>query len=347
MMAESNLSKFSKYAWFVLGYNLIVILWGAFLRASLSGDGCGQYWLTCNGEVVPNAPQFKTIIEFSHRASTGLAFVFVLVLIVWAFFKYRIVNYRFSFSISIIKIIAKAFVETFASSINRNRVLNMAFASFIFIVFEALIGAGLVLTGNTAENLTPTRPFWMAAHLITTFSLLAALALTAWFASGGKSFSFSSAPRNVLLLLAIAVAGFLVVGMSGSVAALSSMLFPSTSLSEGFTQDFSATSHYLLRLRISHPILSITVGIYLAFLAGWLKSQVKNSLWVNRLANILTVIVVVQFASGALTLLLHSPVLMQLVHLLLADLLWIIFVLLTAVVLAQKTDYENLSDAIL
>ncbi|MGI8470431.1 MAG: COX15/CtaA family protein [Pyrinomonadaceae bacterium] len=309
MNAESNLSKFAGYAWFVLVYNLLVILWGTFLRASLSGDGCGQHWLTCNGEVVPNAPQFKTIIEFSHRASTGLAFIFVLILFVWAFFKFK----------------------------NQSRIRKAAFASFIFIVAEALIGAGLVLTGNTAENLTPTRPFWMAAHLVTTFSLLAALVLTAWFASGGKSFAFN-APRKILLLLAVAVLGFLLVGMSGSVAALSSMLFPSATLGEGLAKDFSATSNILLRLRVSHPILSISVGVYLAFLAGWLKSQAQNNFWTNRFAKLLTIIVLVQFAAGLLTFLLLAPIVMQIIHLLLADLLWIVFVLLSANVLARENN---------
>lgn len=319
MDAELNLSKFSKYARFVLGYNVLVILWGAFLRASLSGDGCGQHWLTCNGEVVPTAPQFKTVIEFSHRLSTGLAFIFVLILVVWAFRKLK----------------------------NLSHIRKAAFASFVFIVIEALIGAGLVLTGNTAENLTATRPIWMAAHLVTTFSLLAALVLTAWFAAGGKSFSLSNAPRKVLLLLGIAILGFLIVGMSGSVAALSSMLFPSESVSEGLAKDFSAASHYLLRLRVSHPILSISVGVYLIFLTGWLKSKSGKNLWINRFANFLTLIVLVQFASGALTFFLLAPVLMQLLHLLLADLLWIVFVLFAACVLAQKNDYENSSNEIL
>ena len=308
MNAKSNLSKFAKYAWFVLGYNLLVILWGAFLRASLSGDGCGQHWLTCNGEIVPSAPQFKTIIEFSHRLSTGLAFIFVSGLFIWAVVKFS----------------------------RNDRVRRTAFASFIFIVFEALIGAGLVLTGNTAENLTPTRPFWMAAHLVITFSLLAALALTAWFSSGGKSFVIN-APRKILLLLAVAVLGFLFVGMSGSVAALSSMLFPSSSLGEGLAKDFSAASNILLRLRISHPILSISVGVYLAFLAGWLKSRMPDSFWTNRFANLLITVVLIQFASGALTFLLLAPILMLLVHLLLADLLWIIFVLLAANVVTRET----------
>ncbi|MEP7037841.1 MAG: COX15/CtaA family protein, partial [Acidobacteriota bacterium] len=67
MAAELKISKFAKYAWFVLAYNILVIIWGVFLRASKSGDGCGQHWLTCKGEVVPSAPELKTVIEFSHR----------------------------------------------------------------------------------------------------------------------------------------------------------------------------------------------------------------------------------------------------------------------------------------
>ena len=307
MNTELKLSGFAKYAWFVLAYNLIVILWGAFLRASLSGDGCGQHWLTCGGEVVPSAPQFKTVIEFSHRVSTGLAFIVVVLLFVWAIFKF-----------------------------NKGDILRkLAFASFIFMIVEALIGAGLVLTGNTAENWTPSRPFWMAAHLITTFSLLAVLTLTAWLASGGKTFNFN-AQRRVLILLAAAVAGILLIGMSGSVAALSSMLFPSSSLSEGLTKDFSVASPILLRLRVSHPILSVSVGIFLMFLAGWFKSKAPENFWVKRWAKVLTILIIVQFLTGLLTLLLLAPILMQLVHLFLADAVWITFVLLSASVLAEN-----------
>lgn len=296
-----------------MAYNLIVILWGAFLRASLSGDGCGQHWLTCGGEVVPSAPQFKTVIEFSHRVSTGLAFLVVLLLFVWAFRKFK-----------------------------KGDVLRkLAFASFVFMIIEALIGAGLVLTGNTAENWTPSRPFWMAAHLITTFSLLAVLTLTAWLSSGGKVFGFN-VQRKVLFLLAAAVAGILLIGMSGSVAALSSMLFPSQTLAEGVSKDFSAASPVLLRLRVSHPILSISVGVFLLFLAGWFKSRAKENYWINRWSNVLTILIFVQFLSGALTLLLLAPIIMQLVHLFLADAVWIVFVLMSASVLAEdRFSAEN------
>ena len=308
MNAELKLSKFARYAWFVLAYNVVVILWGVFLRASKSGDGCGQHWLTCNGEVIPSAPQLKTVIEFSHRLTTGLAFMFVLILLVWAF---------------------RAFTKGAA-------VRKAALVSFIFIITEALVGAGLVLTGNTAETLTAARPFWMIGHLTNTFILLAALSLTAWFAGGGKPFDFKAQPK-VLFLLGLAVLGVFFIGVSGSVAALSSMLFPSATLSEGLAQDFSETSNILVRLRVSHPILSVSVGVYLIFLTGWLKSKARENFRVNRFANILSLLVLIQFASGALTLLTLAPIVMQIIHLFLADAVWISFVLLSACVLTETS----------
>src|SRR5258706_6726402 len=145
METETKLDRFAKYAWFVLAFNIVVILWGVFLRASKSGDGCGQHWLTCQGEVIPSAPELKTIIEFSHRVTSSMAGILLIVLLVWAFWRWRSRNNK------------------------QNRLtVKAAFGSLVFVVIEGLLGAGLVLTGNTAENLTPERPFWMAAHLINT-----------------------------------------------------------------------------------------------------------------------------------------------------------------------------------
>jgi heme A synthase len=89
MEAKTKMSKFAKYAWFVVFYNIVVILWGVFLRASKSGDGCGQHWLTCNGEVVPSAPELKTIIEFSHRITSSLVGIVIIILFFWAMFNWR------------------------------------------------------------------------------------------------------------------------------------------------------------------------------------------------------------------------------------------------------------------
>lgn len=318
MKEDRGPTSFAKYAWFALAYNVVVILWGVFLRASKSGDGCGQHWLTCRGEIIPSAPELKTIIEFSHRLTSGVAFVVVLALLVWTFRAYR------------------------KGSVLR----KTAFISFVFIVTEALVGAGLVLTGNTAETLTDARPFWAVGHLINTFILLAFLTLTAWLATqkGQLSFRFEA---KYLLFFIVALIGIFWVGSSGSIAALSSMLFPSGSLSEGITKDFSAASSLLLRLRISHPILSILTSIYLIFLAGWLKTKLGNDPQVSRWSNILSVLVLVQIAFGAVTLLTLAPIMMQIGHLLLADLVWIAFVLLCANVLTlpartgQEPTLEN------
>ncbi|MEZ5424732.1 MAG: COX15/CtaA family protein [Pyrinomonadaceae bacterium] len=314
MNSDLKLTKFAKYAWFVLAYNIVVILWGVFLRASKSGDGCGQHWLTCGGEVIPSAPQMKTVIEFSHRLTSGLAFIAVLILLIWAF-------------------------RAFSAG---NVIRKTALISFIFIITEALVGAGLVLTGNTAETLTAARPFWMIGHLTNTFILLAFLSLTAWFAGGGRRFNFRVGPKIRLLLLA-AVAGIFFVGMTGSVAALSNMLFPSQSLTEGLRQDFSGTSHILLRLRIFHPISSIIVGVFLIFLSGWLRKWAEGDRRVGRLSNALSLLILMQIAFGGLTLLTGAPILMQLVHLFLADAVWISFVLLTASFLAVETGGETIA----
>ncbi len=314
MDEKPKLDKFAKFAWFVLVYNVIVILWGVFLRASKSGDGCGQHWLTCGGEIVPSAPELKTVIEFSHRITSALDGFIVIALLVWTFFKWK-------------------------KGETNSRVLKTAIGSFVFVIVEGLLGAGLVLTGNTAETLTAARPFWMAAHLLTTLILLTFLTLTAWFASGGKPFNFAVAPKVKLFFL-LAIFGFLLVGMSGSVAALSSMIFPAATLSEGVAKDFSETSHVLLRLRVFHPILSVALGVFLIFFTGWIKSKAAENAIVKRCANVLSILVFAQIAWGALTFLTLAPIVMQLVHLLLADAIWITFVLMTAAYLALENEPE-------
>src|SRR4051794_23960919 len=228
MEPNRKLTGFSKFVWFTLAYNVVVIIWGVFLRASHSGDGCGQHWLTCNGEVVPSAPQLKTVIEFSHRVTTAIAGLVVLAMVVWAF---------------------RAFEK-------RSFVRKAAMLSLFFIVVEALIGRGLVLTGNTAGNWTPTRPYWTIGHLINTFLLLASLTATAWASVGWKKLKWPTHWEAAAMLTAIA-AFILIIGSSGSLAALSNMFYPSGSIAEGFANDFAETSPMLVRLRISHPIISI------------------------------------------------------------------------------------------
>lgn len=309
-----KISAFAKYAWFVLGYNVLVILWGVFLRASKSGDGCGQHWLTCHGEVVPSAPELKTVIEFSHRITSAVDGLIVIALLIWAIRIWYTKRDQLS-----------------------SYVLKFAAAAFVFVLIEGALGAGLVLTGNTAETLTPARPFWMAAHLLNTLLLLTWLTITAWSASTGQRVGLRGKPKE-LGWIAIGTLFIFLVGVSGSIAALSSMIFPSGTLTEGITKDFSSTSHTLLRLRPLHPIIAVAAGLFFIFWTGWLKRKMEGSPTVVRWANILSILVLAQLAFGAATLLMLGPILMQLGHLLLADAIWIAFVLLSLNLLSKDLN---------
>ncbi|MEO6655408.1 MAG: COX15/CtaA family protein, partial [Pyrinomonadaceae bacterium] len=308
----TKLDRFAKYAWFVVAFNIVVILWGVFLRASKSGDGCGQHWVTCNGEVLPSAPQLKTIIEFSHRVTSSLAGLLIVALLIWAFRRWYT-----------------------QKTVQERLALITVAGSFVFVVIEGLIGRGLVLTGNTAENLTPERPFWMAGHLINTLILLTFLTLTARYAGGGRRMNFRVERKYIVALAAGTIAIF-VVGISGSIAALSSMLFPSMTLTEAIAKDFSPTSHILLRLRLLHPITAILTSVFLIFLTGWLAKERAGDPKIARWSNILSVLVLLQIGFGSLTLLMLAPIVMQLGHLLFADAIWISYVLFAAAFLSSE-----------
>ena len=295
-----SFSRFAKYAWGVLVYNLLVILWGAFVRATGSGAGCGSHWPLCNGEVVPRAPQMETIIEFAHRMSSGLALLLVIGLLFWAFRSYP----------------------------KKHRVRLGASLAMLFIITESLVGASLVLFSWVAYDTSVARVFSIAVHLINTFLLLAALALTAWWSSGGHPVSLKG-HGAAKWFFGLAFLGLLVIGVSGAITALGDTLFPAGTLTEGIRQDFLPTAHFLVRLRVWHPLISISVGFYVIFLAG-LVGLFRTNQRIKRLAVMLTGLFVVQLMAGLVNLVLLAPVWMQIVHLLLADLVWIMLVLLAA-----------------
>src|SRR5262245_6880346 len=154
-----KINRFAKYSWFALSFNLLVIVWGAYVRASSSGAGCGSHWPLCNGEVIPSSPSIKTLIEYSHRLSSGLALLFVAGGLIWSFHAYP----------------------------PKHQMRRLSAATMFFMLMEAVIGAGLVLFEMVAENKSIARALWISAHLINTFLLVGFLALTAWTATTGES----------------------------------------------------------------------------------------------------------------------------------------------------------------
>lgn len=305
--AEGQMARkrFAAFAWGVLGLNLGVVLWGAYVRATGSGAGCGRHWPLCNGEVVPRSAGIETLVELTHRVTSGLALVAVLAMAVWA---YRIFP-------------------------PRHRVRFAATLSLVFIVIEALIGAGLVLLELVAENQSLARAYWMVAHLLNTFILIGVLALTAWWASGGPPVRLREA-GGPARLLALALAAVLAVGVTGAIAALGDTLFPADTLAQGLRDSFSPESHPLVRLRKLHPLLAVIAGAAVVAVARTVARS-RPSPATRRLAAAVAALYVTQLVAGAVNVALLAPVWLQLVHLLLADLLWIALVLLSARALAS------------
>jgi heme A synthase len=271
------------------------VLWGAFVRATGSGAGCGSHWPLCNGAIVPRAPGVETMIELTHRITSGMALLSVVVLVIWAF-------------------------RLFPPA---HRLRRAAVFSMVFILIEALLGAGLVLLRLVGENSSPARAVYLSAHLANTLVLLGLLAATAFLARKPEGqLRLRHGPRLLYGGLALT----LLVSVTGAVAALGDTLFPAASVAAGLRDEFASSAHMLQRLRVVHPLAAMLGGALIAFAA---LGAVRHSALARGMALFVIALVFVQLVAGAVNVLLLAPVWMQIVHLLLADLLWIGLVLLT------------------
>jgi heme A synthase len=281
---------FARFAWGVVAYNLAVVLWGAYVRATGSGAGCGNHWPLCNGQVTPLSANTHTLIEFTHRAMTGLDTPLVAWLLIWAF---RIFP-------------------------RRHPVRLAAMLSGVFLVTEALLGALLVKLQHVARN---ADAYTLSTHLVNTLTLLACLALTAWWGMGKPPERMRG---KAAWMAALSLAAVMLLGITGAIAALGDTLFPAPTLAAGLARDFDPASSLLLRLRGLHPLFAAGVGAWLTFYAVGRLRQAKGA------ALRVIVMVWIQLLAGLMNFLLQAPVWMQMVHLLIADLLWISLVVLCA-----------------
>ena len=299
-----KLKNFAAFTWGVLAWNLVVILWGAYVRATGSGAGCGQHWPLCDGQVLPQAPDVKMTIEFTHRLLSGGALLLVAAMVIWGFR-----------------------ITTKGHPVRKGLV-----AAGIFILVEALLGAGLVLFELVAENSTGARAFAVALHLANTFLLVACLTLTAYWASGGNAVQLRGQGLKAWSL-AGGLLGMVLIGMSGAVTALGDTLFPVSSLAEGLLADLDPNAHFLVRLRVYHPVVAALVAGYSLYLVRMLFA--RNRGLARKLLAALIVSGFVQLCLGLVNLLLLAPIPMQMIHLLSADLVWITYVLTAAAILAK------------
>lgn len=293
---SSPTPKLARLAWFTLAYNVAVILWGAFVRATGSGAGCGAHWPLCNGEVLPQSPTLATIIEFTHRWTSGLALVLALALY----------------------LSARRATEV-GSAVRR-----MAAWVLFFELTEGAVGASIVLLRYVGTDSSAPRAAWVAAHLTNTFFLLVVLVLSALRASGiPGTLVPASAARKRLVALAIGLS--VIVGIAGAITALGDTLFPAESLVSGIAADASPTAHFLIRLRVLHPIFATITALVLAGIAGTATLGAPSPA-LRRTAIAVVVTQLAQIGIGVVNLVLLAPIAMQMLHLLGADLAWIALV---------------------
>jgi heme A synthase len=193
---------------------------------------------------------------------------------------------------------------------------------------EALLGAGLVLFELVAHDASLARAVSTSLHLVNTFLLLGATSVTAWWASVGGPIRLRG-NTTFAAVVAAPVGAMLLVGTSGAVTALGDTLFPSSSLAAGLTSDFATSAPLFVRLRVVHPLLAAaTALIILASMAS--ARALRPSRPVGVLSRVASLLAVAQVGAGLLDLAWLAPVPLQLIHLALADLVWIALVLTAA-----------------
>jgi cytochrome c oxidase assembly protein subunit 15 len=282
-----------RFAWVTLGFFILVVLWGAVVRATGSGDGCGSNWPLCNGDFIPHHPRLATVIEYTHRSTSGICAFLLAGLGFWTF------------------------AVTEPGHRGRKAVLWSAF----LLVTEAILGAVLVLRHYVEKNYSLGRVVAQSIHFTNTMLFMASLALTAWFLSrDSERVEANQTPRWIALL---AVVSTLVVGATGSLAALADTIFPSPSLQAGLLADLAAGSPLLVRMRWVHPAAAL-----IGFVCVWVLARTGS-----KLSRLVLGLLLLQIVLGIADVLLLAPTWMQVVHLLGADLYWIALTLLAAKVI--------------
>ncbi len=296
--------SFTRFVAAVVAYDVLVILFGAWVRITGSGAGCGDHWPTCHGQLLPRAPSVATVIEFTHRVTSSLSLVLAVILVVWA-------------------------RRIFPSG---HTVRRAAWGALIFVSAEAALGALLVLRGLVAVDASVERAVVVGLHLVNTYGLLGCCALC-WLASSGMALGSEAWPRRLRSHILGVVALLLLIGATGAVTALGDTLFPIPPASSGgllahVSEGLSSGQHFLVRLRVLHPVVAVVGGALLLVLAVRVRRSSRPT--VALASDLVFALVFAQWALGAANIWLGAPGWMQLAHLALADLLWMTFVVLAA-----------------
>jgi cytochrome c oxidase assembly protein subunit 15 len=309
--SATGVKPVARLAWLIVAYNIVIILWGAYVRVSGSGAGCGSRWPLCNGEILPSGTQFQTLIEFVHRVTSALSLVIVSFLVVWCWRR-----------------TSKGDWARYSSVCG------------LFLLFnEALLGALLVLSDHVGLDPSAAHALFLCLHFGNTLLLLAALTLTArWLSNRKRRFVVVRKPQE-RIAIGLGLVSVMAIGMTGSLASLGDTIFPVGSLRHALMQDFSSSSHVLLRLRLLHPVAAVIGSLYVLWLL-W-NLQGKRDWSASRL--VLGATLMAQIVVGLMNVILLTPVWLQMTHLLVAELFWVLLVVASAELLFVDQQWSGLA----
>lgn len=293
---------------------LLVILWGAVVRATGSGAGCGDHWPRCNGEIIPSFKQVSTMIEFTHRAMTGI----------W------------------LAMIVGTVVLVYRSTPKKSLLRKSATVMSAFAVIECLIGAALVLFKLVGHDTSSNRAAVMAIHHLNTAILLGVVTLMCYWAYGGAKIRLQN-QGAAAGGLAIGMVALLATIVSGAITALGDTLFKAQSSAHALERALTPTAHFLEKLRVAHPIISISTSLFILLFVGQLLVT-RKSAHLTKFGRWTMALIGIQVIHGALNVAMKAPVYMQIIHLAIADVLLIAYVLTSAVALSANSA-ETVSEA--
>ena len=309
-------TRYARFTWGTLWFTLFVVIWGGLVSASGAGDGCGDSWPLC-GELLAESgavSRFDTLIELTHRLTSGLALLAVVVMVVWS---------RRLFP-------------------GGHRARFWAAAGLVFMVIESLIGAALVIFSLVDMNVSLARALIQPVHMTNTYLLMGALGLAAWWAGSRRLRSADNEHAAARLVIGALI---FVVTLSalGTTASLASTVFPSESFVEGVRADFTRDAHYLIRLRIWHPVLAVAFGGYLVWLGRRLSTNGDRP---PSEFHVVTALYAVDLVVGALDAFLLAPIAIQLLHLLLAHAVWLGLLALWVRLVSEPGDPDGAAMAV-
>ncbi len=287
-------TSYTLAAWATLVFTLLVVIWGGYVSASGAGDGCGDSWPLCRNLLEASTPTTRvdTLVEFTHRLTSGLALLAVAGLTLWS-------RRRFS---------------------PGHRARYWAALALLFMVVESLLGATLVIFRLVDLNVSLARALIQPVHLTNTYLLMGSLAFAAWWSGPRRSLPAAAHPRPARLVI-VALVGVVVLSAFGTAASLASTVFPSESFLDGVRSDFTRDAHYLIKLRIGHPIAALALGGYFFWLGRRLRPERPQRMPFQY--HVVTGVFATQVAVGLLDAVLLAPIGLQMAHLLLAHGLWI------------------------